>query len=60
MLFEQREDSGLYTGLSDNYIKVGVATEAEMANQLLSVRLHTVDRGMAVGALLALPSRETL
>src|SRR5206468_186676 len=26
VLFEQREDSGLYTGFSDNYIKVSVAT----------------------------------
>jgi hypothetical protein len=32
-----------------------VATHAEIANQLRSVRLHTVERGMAVGALLALP-----
>jgi threonylcarbamoyladenosine tRNA methylthiotransferase MtaB len=56
VLFEQREDVGLYTGFSDNYMKVGVATDAEIANQLLSVRLHTVERGMAVGALLALPA----
>jgi threonylcarbamoyladenosine tRNA methylthiotransferase MtaB len=56
VLFEQREDAGLYTGFSDNYMKVGVATDAEIANQLLSVRLHTVERGMAVGALLALPA----
>jgi threonylcarbamoyladenosine tRNA methylthiotransferase MtaB len=55
VLFEQREDAGLYTGFSDNYMKVGVATHAEIANQLRSVRLHTVERGMAVGALLALP-----
>jgi threonylcarbamoyladenosine tRNA methylthiotransferase MtaB len=56
VLFEQREDAGLYTGLSDNYMKVGVATDAEIANQLLSVRLHRVERGMAIGALLALPA----
>jgi threonylcarbamoyladenosine tRNA methylthiotransferase MtaB len=55
VLFEQREDAGLYTGWSDNYIKVGVATEAELANQLLPVRLHTVDRGLAVGTLMARP-----
>jgi threonylcarbamoyladenosine tRNA methylthiotransferase MtaB len=55
VLFEQREDAGLYTGYSDNYMKIGVATDAEIANQLLSVSLHTVERGMAVGALLALP-----
>jgi threonylcarbamoyladenosine tRNA methylthiotransferase MtaB len=54
VLFEQREDAGLYTGFSDNYMKVGVTTDAEIANQLLPVRLHMVERGMAVGALLAL------
>src|SRR5215831_480526 len=52
VLFEQREDTGLYTGFSDNYMKVGVATDAEIANQLLPVRLHMVERGMAVKALL--------
>jgi len=51
VLFERREDSGLYTGFSDNYIKVGVATEDEVANQLLSVRLCGVGRGLALGTL---------
>ncbi|MEE9149916.1 MAG: tRNA (N(6)-L-threonylcarbamoyladenosine(37)-C(2))-methylthiotransferase MtaB [Candidatus Tectomicrobia bacterium] len=51
VLFERREHSGLYTGFSDNYIKVGVATDANVANQLLSVRLQEVDTGIAVGTL---------
>ena len=54
VLFEQREDSGLYTGFSDNYMKVCVVTDAEVANQLLPVRLDTVERGTAVGTLVAL------
>ena len=53
VLFEQREDSGLYTGFSDNYIKVGVATQHEVTNQLLPVRLCGVDQGLAVGTLVA-------
>lgn len=53
VLFERREDSGLYTGFSDNYIKVGVATEDEVGNQLLSVRLDGVERGLALGRLVA-------
>lgn len=53
VLFEQREDSGLYTGFSDNYIKVGVATEDEVGNQLLPVRLYGVERGLALGTLVA-------
>ena len=53
VLFERREDSGLYTGFSDNYIKVGVAIEDEVANQLLPVRLCGVERGLALGRLVA-------
>src|SRR5262249_14295180 len=53
VLFEQREDAGLYTGFSDNYMKVGVATDAEITNQLLPVRLCGVEPGLAVGTLVA-------
>src|SRR5262245_12906030 len=51
VLFEQREDSGLYTGFSDNYIKVGVATADALANQLLPVSLHSIENGLALGTL---------
>jgi threonylcarbamoyladenosine tRNA methylthiotransferase MtaB len=51
VLFERREDSGLYTGFSDSYIKVGVRTTDEIANQLLQVRLLDVVDGVAVGVL---------
>jgi threonylcarbamoyladenosine tRNA methylthiotransferase MtaB len=49
VLFERREDSGLYTGFSDNYMKVGVATADALDNQLLPVSLHGVARGLALG-----------
>ncbi len=51
VLFERRDASGLYTGFSDNYIKVGVTTDAEVANQLLPVRVHGVGQGLALGTL---------
>jgi threonylcarbamoyladenosine tRNA methylthiotransferase MtaB len=51
VLFERREESGLYTGFSDNYIKVGVSTVDDIANRLLRVRLHDVARGLALGTL---------
>ena len=51
VLFECREESGLYSGFSDNYIKVGVTTADEIANRLLPVRLHDVVRGLALGVL---------
>lgn len=53
VLFERRADSGLYTGFSDNYIKVGVATADELANQLLPVCLHGVAKGLALGTVVA-------
>lgn len=55
VLFEGREASGLYTGFSDNYIKVGVTTDREVANQLLPVRVHGVEKGLAVGSLPSAP-----
>jgi threonylcarbamoyladenosine tRNA methylthiotransferase MtaB len=51
VLFEHREESGLYTGFSDNYIKVGVTTTDGIANRLLPVRLHDVAGGLALGVL---------
>ncbi|HEY7494283.1 MAG TPA: tRNA (N(6)-L-threonylcarbamoyladenosine(37)-C(2))-methylthiotransferase MtaB, partial [Candidatus Tectomicrobia bacterium] len=51
VLFEQRNDAGLFTGFSDNYIKVGVATADTLANQLLPVSLHSVKNGLALGTL---------
>jgi threonylcarbamoyladenosine tRNA methylthiotransferase MtaB len=52
VLFEQREDPGLYTGFSDNYIKVGVATADALANRLLPVQVHSIARSLALGTLL--------
>lgn len=51
VLFERREASGLYTGFSDNYIKAGVETAADVANQLLPVHLQDIDHGLVVGTL---------
>jgi threonylcarbamoyladenosine tRNA methylthiotransferase MtaB len=58
VLFERREEHGLYTGFSDNYIKVGVTTADELANQLLPVRLTGVENGLALGTLTGHPSRD--
>jgi threonylcarbamoyladenosine tRNA methylthiotransferase MtaB len=49
VLFERCEDAGLYTGFSDNYIKVGVATSGELTNQLRVVEIQRVDHGLARG-----------
>jgi threonylcarbamoyladenosine tRNA methylthiotransferase MtaB len=51
VLFERREDAGMYTGFSDNYIKVGVRTTDEIANQLRQVQLFDAANGIALGVL---------
>lgn len=53
VLFERREKSGRYTGFTDNYIKVGVSTDAEIANELRPIHLSGVEPGMALGTLIA-------
>ncbi|MGE3539432.1 MAG: tRNA (N(6)-L-threonylcarbamoyladenosine(37)-C(2))-methylthiotransferase MtaB [Candidatus Tectimicrobiota bacterium] len=52
VLFEQRDATGLYTGLSDNYIKVGVATAADLANQFHLVQVQDVEPALARGRLI--------
>ncbi|ETW93325.1 MAG: hypothetical protein ETSY1_39700 [Candidatus Entotheonella factor] len=53
VLFERREKSGYYTGFTDNYIKVGVSTQAQIDNALLPVRICGMDNGLALGTLIA-------
>jgi len=50
VLFETRNQSGLYTGLTDNYIRVGVPTEEDLGNDLRTVRLTGAMDGLALGA----------
>jgi threonylcarbamoyladenosine tRNA methylthiotransferase MtaB len=50
VLFETRNQSGLFTGLTDNYIRVGVPAEADLSNQLRPVRLTGAMDGLALGS----------
>lgn len=50
VLFETRNHAGLFTGLTDNYIRVGVPAEADLSNQLSPVRLTGAMDGLALGA----------
>jgi threonylcarbamoyladenosine tRNA methylthiotransferase MtaB len=56
VLFETRNQSGLFTGLTDNYIRVGVPAESDLSNQLRPVRLTGAMDGLALGAAVDLPS----
>ena len=49
VLFERRENSGLYTGFSDNYLKVGVEALEDLSNTMTTVRLEDVRNGLMTG-----------
>src|SRR5437667_2029869 len=49
VLFETRHRSGLFTGLTDNYIRVGVPANDDRSNQIRSVRLTGALDGLAIG-----------
>ncbi|PIE34822.1 tRNA (N(6)-L-threonylcarbamoyladenosine(37)-C(2))-methylthiotransferase MtaB [candidate division KSB3 bacterium] len=52
VLFEQQERNGLFTGYTDNYMKVGVSTEATLSNSFRRVTITSVnDAAIAVGHL---------
>jgi threonylcarbamoyladenosine tRNA methylthiotransferase MtaB len=40
VLMEDRNEAGLFQGLTDNYVKVGVVTERDLGNQFLSLRIE--------------------
>lgn len=50
VLFETRNRSGLFTGLTENYIRVGVPAEADLRYQIRPVRLTGAMDGLALGA----------
>jgi threonylcarbamoyladenosine tRNA methylthiotransferase MtaB len=51
VLFESIGKDGLWTGLTDNFIRVGVACSGSLANQLRRVRLTGVMEHAALGTL---------
>ncbi len=51
VLFETMGKDGLWTGLTDNFIRVGVACSGSLANQLRRVRLTGVMEHAALGTL---------
>ncbi|GAK57960.1 putative tRNA modifying enzyme, MiaB-like [Candidatus Vecturithrix granuli] len=53
VLFERQEENGLYTGYTDNYIKVGVQTTEEVSNSFRDVRIiRILDAKLAIGDLI--------
>lgn len=51
VLFETRDAKGFWTGLTDNYIRVGLFTDQDLTNRFKNVLLTGVMDGLAVGQL---------
>jgi threonylcarbamoyladenosine tRNA methylthiotransferase MtaB len=51
VLFERGPSEGLWTGLTDNYIRVGVRSAAGLANQVKTVEVTAAMDGLALGTL---------
>lgn len=58
VLFERRENSGLFTGFSDNYLKVGVETTEDLSNKMAMVRLLDVRNGLLTGEAVSRPDED--
>lgn len=54
VLFEFRDKHGFFTGLTPNYMRVGVRAEADLTNQIRMVELHGTTDGLALGAIVDL------
>ncbi|MFQ5587863.1 MAG: tRNA (N(6)-L-threonylcarbamoyladenosine(37)-C(2))-methylthiotransferase MtaB [Nitrospiria bacterium] len=53
VLFETRNEDGLFTGLTGNYIRVGINTPEDLSGLLRPVRIQSVSGGLALGECVA-------
>jgi len=53
VLFETRNKAGLFCGLTENYIRVGVETDRNLSGTLLPVEIESAEEGLAKGRLLS-------
>ena len=52
VLFESKHKHGIWTGLTDNYVRVGVQSSQELGNSLQTVVISGITDGLAVGHLI--------
>jgi threonylcarbamoyladenosine tRNA methylthiotransferase MtaB len=52
VLFETKDDAGRWTGLTNNYMRVGVTTDDDLTNTLGHVAIEGTMDGLAVGRML--------
>ncbi len=55
VLFENKNRDGLFTGLTENYIRVGVKTEEDLSGCVKWVQIDTVKENLAHGRLIESP-----
>ena len=53
VLFETKDDAGRWTGLTNNYMRVGVTADDELTNTLGRVAIEGTMDGLAVGKMLS-------
>ena len=51
VLFEQQDSTGLWTGLTDNYIRVGVVSPEPLRNQFADVTIRDANDELALGVI---------
>jgi hypothetical protein len=56
VLFEQKDENGLWTGFTGNYLRVGVASAEPLRNRLRRVTLREAGSELSLGVLS--PGRE--
>ena len=49
VLFEAKDDTGRWTGLTNNYVRVGVRTGDDLANRLVPIVIEGTTDGLAMG-----------
>jgi threonylcarbamoyladenosine tRNA methylthiotransferase MtaB len=56
VLFETRNGNGLFTGLTENYIRVGVPADDDLSNTIRPTRLEGAMDGLALGTVVGPPA----
>ena len=53
VLMEEKNDAQLFQGFTDNYVKVGVETTSDLANEFIDVSIdNIVNENLALGTIL--------
>ncbi len=52
VLFENLNDEGIFSGFTENYLRVGINTDNNLSGQIHPVRIEGVKKGFAIGSLM--------